>query len=279
MTRRTVSAFIALCGLLVVPAASADAKRCVAQNNDGAQLRDGHHLLAAREAYRACVEERECPELVRGECDAALADVKTAIPTLLVAVVDEQQHDLAGATLTLDGQPVALDGSAVEVDPGPHELVASSGALNAHLQVMAIESDLNRRVELVLRAPHADEPPPPSTFTRPVVAPRSKTPGYILGGVGIAAAASFGYFALSGHSEMSALGDCKPFCATSDVQRVRTKYLIADISLGVSLVALAGAGYWLLSGPKVAPAVSKNAFDVAVTAVPAGAGLSVRWAQ
>jgi hypothetical protein len=141
---------------------------------------------------------------------------------------------------------------------------------------MAIESDLNRRVEITLQAPHADEPPSPA---RAVVAPRSKTPAYVLGGVGIAAAASFGYFALSGHSGMSSLSDCKPFCATSDVQSVRTKYLIADISLGVSLVALASAaGYWLLSTPKeAAPAVSKNAFDLALTPQPAGAGLSVRW--
>src|SRR4051812_23755206 len=124
MSTRSAGSLLVIAGLCISSQAFADAKQCVAQNNDGVQKRDEHHLLAARDAYRACVAEAECPELVRAECDAALADMKTAIPTLLVAVVDEQQHDLAGATLTLDGNPVALDGSPVEVDPGAHELVA-----------------------------------------------------------------------------------------------------------------------------------------------------------
>src|SRR5258708_2923972 len=79
-------------------------------------------------------------------------------------------------------------------------------------------------------------------------------------------AASFGYCALSGHSEMGPLNQCKPYCAAADVQRVRTKYLIADISLGVSLVALAGAGYWLLSGTKETHAKSESGLSVALAA-------------
>ena len=278
MRHRLTRCIVLLCGLFAASPAFAAAKQCVAQNNDGAQKRDEHHLLASRNAYRACVAERECPEVVRAECDAALVDVKTAIPTLLVAVVDEQHHDLSGATLLLDGNPVALDGSTLEVDPGAHELVASSGALTSRLQVMAIESDLNRRIEIVLQAPHQDEP----LARVPVgVAParRSPLPAYLLGGVAALGAASFGFFALSGHSSMAALDRCKPYCDASDVQRARTQYLIADISLGVSLVALSGAGYWLLSAPKEAPKVSRNALSVAITAQPGAAGLSVRWVE
>jgi len=280
MSTRLAGCLLTLCGLCAASPAFADAKQCVAQNNDGVQKRDEHQLLAARDAYRACVAESECPELVRAECDAALTDIKTAIPTLLVAVLDEHQHDLPGATLTLDGKPVALDGSPVEVDPGPHELAAASGELSSHLQVMAIESDLNRRVEIVLQAPRAAEPlagPAPGAAVH--AAPRSKVPAYVLGGVAVVGAASFGYFALSGHSDMGPLNRCKPNCSPDDVQRVRTKYLIADISLGVSLVALAGAGYWLLSGPKAEQARSDHALSVAVTAQPGAAGLSVRWVE
>jgi hypothetical protein len=281
MNRRTISGFIAVCSLFAAPRAFADAKQCVAQNNDGVQLRDEHHLLAAREAYRACVAEKECPELVRGECDAALADIKTAIPTLLVAVLDQDQHDISGATLTLDGEPVALDGSSIEVDPGKHELIAKSGELSSRLQVLAIESDLNRRVEIVLQPPHTDAEPA-TQDTPPVIAPRSKVPAYVLGGVGAAAALSFGIFAISGHSGMSSLDQCKPFCAASDVQSVRTKYTIADVSLGVSLVALAGAGFWLLSASKEKPASTASApsaFDIGLVPELAGAGVSLRWRE
>src|SRR6187402_2673164 len=85
--------------LLSAGRAHADAKQCVRHNNDGAQLRDEHRLLAARVAYRACLAEPACPEIVRSECDAALADIKSAIPTLIVAVLDERGHDLPGAAL------------------------------------------------------------------------------------------------------------------------------------------------------------------------------------
>jgi hypothetical protein len=281
MMRRAVSCLLVLCGVCATSLAFADAKQCVAQNNDGAQKRDEHHLLAARDAYRACVAETECPEVVRAECDSALADLKTAIPTLLVAVLDEHQHDLAGATLTLDGQPVPLDGSTVEVDPGTHELAASSGELSSKLEVKAIESDLNRRVEIVLQAPHVDEPVG-DTSAGPAepVRHRSKVPAYALGGVAAVGAASFAYFAISGHSKLTGTLDvCKPYCQADDVQSVRTKYLIADISLGVSLVALASAGYWLLSAPKEAPRASNVPLSVAVTAQPGAAGLSVRWVE
>jgi len=277
MSRRGVGFLWLIAASCATTPALADAKRCVAQNNDGVQKRDEHQLLAARTAYRACVAERECPELVRAECDAALADMKAAIPTLLVAVLDEQHHDLAGATLTLDGKSVPLDGSALEVDPGPHELLAKSGELSAHLQVIAIESDLNRRVEIVLEEPHPAAPEPAAHPPLVQTPPRSLVPAYVLGGLAVVGAASFSYFALSGHSEMGQLDACKPYCNPDDVRSVRTKYVLADISLGVSVLALAGAGYWLFAEPKEPHARTEAPFSVGFTARPGEARLSLRW--
>jgi hypothetical protein len=275
---KTLSFMLAAAALAAPGRARADAKQCVQQNNDGAELRDHHHMLAARDAYRACVAESECPAMVRSECDAALIDIKTAIPTLLVSVVDEQGHDLPGASLVVDDRPVAIDGSVLEVDPGAHELRASRGELRAELQLMAIENDANRRVELVLRAPKqaaplvtVDEPPRQAR--------RSKVPAYVLGGVGALGAAGFGYFALVGHQGLGHLNECKPYCAASDVNRVRSEYLVADISLGVSVVALAVAGYWLLSTPGEARVAEQKPLSVSLSARPGAAGLSVRWAD
>jgi hypothetical protein len=42
---------------------------------------------------------------------------------------------------------------------------------------------------------------------------------------------------------------CAPKCSDSAVSQVRTKLLVADISLGVGVVSLAVAGYLLLSAP------------------------------
>ncbi|HEX3855642.1 MAG TPA: hypothetical protein VHW01_31985, partial [Polyangiaceae bacterium] len=144
-------------GMLLSPSiAAADAQRCVQQSNDGADLRDAHHMLAARSAYRACVTEADCPAVVRSECSAALDELAAIIPTLIVALRDEQGHDLLGGTLWLDGNAVALDGSALEVDPGAHDLTASSGSLRSHLRVLVVEKDTSRRIEIVMQAPNTE---------------------------------------------------------------------------------------------------------------------------
>ena len=274
--RTALAGLLVCCGFFTAALAQADARQCVLHNNDGAQLRDDRHLLAAREAYRACITEHECPAIVRSECDAALADIKAAMPTLLVAVVDSQGHDLADAALKVDGRPVVLDGSSIEVDPGAHELVASSGSLSSRLQLMAIESDRSRHVELVLRSP-----PQKPTSNRPVLpVVRSNWPAYALGGVAALGAVSFGYFGINGTAGSRDLQSCKPYCDASAVTRVRNEYQVADISLGVSLVALVSAGYWLWSAPKHAPAeLSASSLSWGFTALPHAAGLSVRWVE
>ena len=210
--------------------------------------------------------------MVRAECDAALADIKAVIPTLRVAVVDGQGHDVPGATLRLDDRSVLIDGSTLEVDPGAHELRASSGALSARLAVMALERDANRRVEIILQAPV-----PKTALLVPLPSARATWPVFALGGVAALGAGSFAYFALSGNADKKHLDECKPYCEPSDVRRVRTEYSAADISLGVSLVALLGAGYWLFSAPKAAPDQGTRGVSFGFSARPDAAGLRVRW--
>jgi hypothetical protein len=266
--------------------AAADAQQCVSHNNDGVDLRAKHKLLASRAAYRECVADPGCPSVVLAECETALAELKTAIPTLLLSVLDEQRHDVVAASLKVDGRSVALDGQPLELDPGPYELVASGQATSTSMQVVAVENEVNRQVELVLKAP---EPSPPEAgqglgqehdlgLAAPPPARRSRVPSYVLGGVGAAAAASFAYFAISGHSGFNQLEQCKPNCSRSDVRDVRTKYLVADVSLGVSVVALAAAGYFLFRpAPERAAASGSVALDIA--AGPQTAGVSLRWVQ
>jgi hypothetical protein len=283
---RTVNALLMLSLLMTTRLAAADAQACVAQNNDGADRRANHQLLAAREAYRACVAEPGCPDVVLSECESALSELKTAIPTLLVSVLDEQQHDTVGATLKVDGRPVAVDGSPIEVDPGPHQLLAEAQGASAAMEVIGVENEANRRVALLLKGLHTASPLPDQELvsaseparTQAVSKRPSSVPSFVLGGVGAIAAASFGYFAISGHSEFNQLEKCKPDCARSAVQEVRTKYLLADVSLGVSVVALATAGYLLFRTPREQSAVS-GSVSVNVTAAPQAAGLSLRWVQ
>jgi hypothetical protein len=263
--------------------AAADAQQCVSHNNDGVDLRAKHQLLASRGAYRECVADPGCPDVVRAECETALSELKSSVPTLLISVLDAQRHDVVGAALKVDGQPVALDGQPLEVDPGPHELSANALGLSTGMQVVAVENEANRQIELVLRTPSAQGPTAGGDFASEreparLPEPRSRVPGYVLGGVGVAAAASFAYFAITGHSGFSQLEQCKPNCSRSDVRDVRTKYVLADVALGVSVVALASAGYLLFRGAPEQPAKS-GALALDAVASPQSAGLSLRWVQ
>jgi hypothetical protein len=258
--------------------AQAQVQGCIASNNEAADLRSQHHLLAARDGYLACASASACPAMVREECGQALTELNSTIPTLIIAVVDDQKRDLSGVTLTLDGKALELTGSAVAVDPGSHTLVALRGALRAELTVMASESELNRRVELVLAAPPPEAPPPSLLLAAPIPPARSHTPSYVLGGVAAVAAGSFAVFALSGHAQLSQLASCKPYCEESDVHAVQTKYVLADVSLGVSLLALGAATYlWLR--PAAAPRREHAALGFDVAASSRGAQFAVRWRQ
>jgi hypothetical protein len=276
---RAVSGLLVLGVFSATRLAAADAQECVAQNNSGADHRASHQLLAARDAYRACTAEPGCPGVVRAECESALADLKTAIPTLLVSVLDAQRHDVVGATLTVDGRAIAIDGSPVEVDPGPHVLSAAGRGLSTSMQVVSVENEANRQVEVVLSEP---TPEPASVSASAggssTLGAPSRVPAYVLGGVGALAAVSFGYLALSGRSEYNALEQCKPGCTYSDVHDVRTKYELADVSLGVSVVALAAAGYFLFRSPHERP-VTTGSLSVDMTAAPQAASFSLRWVQ
>lgn len=273
LSKRTLLLLSFLAAATHAGRARADGKECITQNNEGADQQAQHHLLAARTAYLACSSSESCPEVVRAECQQGLMQLSAAIPSIVVKVVDSQHRDLGQATLTLDGQAISHDGTALEVDPGAHQLAASLGTMRTQLDVVAGEGERNRRIELILT-----EPTPAKTTQQPPPAPeRSHLPSYVLGGVGILAAGSFGYFAITGHSQMSDLDRCKPFCERSDVKSVQTKYLIADISLGVSVAALGAATYlWLRedSQPR-----EEAKLKVDVLAAPSFAGLNVRWSQ
>jgi hypothetical protein len=209
------------------------------------------------------------------ECNAALAELEATLPTLILSVVDQRGHDISDATLSIDGQSVALDGSALAVDPGLHTVVAEHDRRRTQIQIVASEKELNRHVELML----ADPPMQPKKNRRPEQPPASsRLPSFALAGVSALGAGSFAIFALSGDAQVNDLERCKPHCSTADVNSVRTKYLIADVSLGVSLAALGAATYLLLThkAPKPSDAAAVT-FDI--EAAPGTAGLAMRWTE
>jgi len=79
-----------------------------------------------------------------------------------------------------------------------------------------------------------------------------KTITYVLAGTGLATLASFTYFALRGRAQESDLESrCAPNCGRDEADAMQSKYLAADVSLGLAAVSLGAATYVYLSRPAV----------------------------
>jgi hypothetical protein len=82
--------------------------------------------------------------------------------------------------------------------------------------------------------------PPPRTGTNALA--------YGLAGVGTLGVAGFTMFAILGNNRQGELErSCAPNCQSSQVDSVRTKYMIADTCLGVGLVSLGLATYLFMT--------------------------------
>jgi hypothetical protein len=242
--------------------ARADVRACIDAHSEGQVLRDQSHFLEARHRFVSCADPA-CPDAIRAECANLLTDLERALPTVVLAVRDAQGRDVPGARVELDGKPLenALNGRAVSVDPGAHSFrfIAPDGRTEV-IEAVALELVKGRPVEAEFDAPVSalpaagSQPAPAQSAVATHVAPGSSharpTLAYVLGGVGIAALAGSGYFAWSGRNQRHDLSEtCAPACSDDQVSSVRTKYLLADILLGVGLGSLGAGAYFYFAPP------------------------------
>lgn len=245
-----------------------DVKVCISAHADGQVLRTQKQLVVARERFLAC-SARQCPELVRQDCTQFLAEVTASTPTLVLAAIENGERDLAQVSVDLDGKPLAsgLDGSAIPVDPGEHQLTfrAADGRVRQY-RIVARENEKGRRVVAEFAPKGADAPgdAPPGARVPPLA--------YVLGGVGVAALGSFAYFGLRGRSTE----DCAPECSRSEVDSMRSQYLAADISLGVAVASLGAATYVFFSQRGASRREAPRAARVQLQPSPSGVGVNAR---
>jgi hypothetical protein len=168
----------------------------------------------------------------------------------------------------VDGEVVTekLDGRAIEVDPGEHVLRLEPDG-EAPMEQTVLIREAERERSIVVRVGGRSEPssvPPSATAATSPTSPHPERldgsgeassagvgpwPAYVAAGVGGVALASFAWFALSGISARSDLASCKGDCDASAVDAVHRKFIVADISLGISIVALGIAAYLLVTQP------------------------------
>jgi len=248
---RLVAIGLSLAILLPASRAMADAQQCIAENELATKRRAAGKLGEAKQHYLSCAAA-ECPPVVRDECQSLAQKMETSLPTLVFVLVDAKGNDVTGARVFVDDAKAAepLDGHALVLDPGNHRInVEAPNGASIEQTVVAREGEKNRRVRIQLPAKQSVA----EVDTGAAVSVRAKSPPspvvWVLSGVAVVGLGSFGYFGLTGKHQENDLSRCKPFCKDSEVDAMYRNYLIADVSLGVSLVAASVAGYLLLSAP------------------------------
>jgi hypothetical protein len=249
-----VSAVLIGLGFVAPSAAGEPTKReCAAAATRGQTLRDDKQLRASREALVAC-SAASCPTPIRKACTEWLAEVDARLPKITVHVVDAGDHEIADARVRID--EIDSRTATESVDPGPHSVQVRFNDRTLTESVTVSERE-NRSVVIRL---------PPSTAASTVAAlppsaPREKKAEptttslpvsvWILGSVGALGVASFAFFGLRARAELDALDDprtgCSPACAPDRADAARANAMVADVSLGVGIVALAVAAVVAIS--------------------------------
>jgi hypothetical protein len=236
-------------------AAPSEVHECVAASEKGQRLRDKLQLKDAREQFLACARE-SCPGIVRTECSKWLADANDRLPNVVVRATDGAGHDVVDVKVFVDDALAQekVDGRRLELDPGPHKLrFERAGIAPKSVDIVAREGEKNRLVDVVLGDATAATPPTPPPKETPH---ESSFPvvGAVLAGIAVLGGVGFAVLAASGQSDVDHLrSTCAPRCASSDVSSARTKIILANVSLGVGIVALAGAGYFFFLAPSASP--------------------------
>lgn len=237
-------------------AAKLTKNQCIDAAEEGQTLRDNGRLTEARTRFVTCGSS-ECPSVVAKECTAWLSETESRIPTVVLAAVDGSGGDLIDVRVELDGKPVAesLTGTQLQVDPGPHRFrFTYKDAAPVEESVVIQERQRGRNIQARFEDVNAPEP---TGAAEPSIDTARKRPGppvaaYVLGGLGIAAIGTGIFFGVSAYGQYNDLKDqnCSPSCPKSETDAIRQKFLVADIAVGVGVVAVGVATYLLLSRPK-----------------------------
>lgn len=234
---------------------------CVKAAEDAQTQRSSHQLRAARQRFLACAQAT-CPLVVRQDCAGWLSEVDKLMPSIVVQARDTRGVELVDVRVLADGDLIAerLDGLAISVDPGVHLFqFEAQGVPPLQQKILIREGEKGRALPVTLAAytPPPDETPPtPSRHLSPLT--------YVFGGLGVGGLAGWAYFGLKGMADADELGSSPcgktKTCRDDQVSPIRTKLIVADVSLGVGLLSLGAAAYFYFSSrPAPAPAPSKRA--------------------
>lgn len=273
MLRTLLARFILLGGALLVllvarPALAQTAEASCEAVQQTEALRAAGRYREARVRLLECVNA-QCGGDVRRRCALALQKLNAVTPSIVVTMKDRHGNDVTDVAVSLEDQPLvsSLDGMAIPVDPGKHRFVFQRpGQAPVSLTLEIHEGEKFRPIEVPLESPPLAPPAEAASASAPASgwSPRV-VGGATLIGVGVAGLAAFTALGVSARSEEKELQSCKP-CADARIDSVQTRYLLANVSLGVSVVALGSATWLLLSGPSTKPSQESDLAGLSLVA-------------
>jgi hypothetical protein len=272
----------ALCTLIATsslawtgPTLAIEKVACVEAAEAGQRLRKQGQLVEARERLLVCASP-DCPDVVSQDCTGWLGEVQRSLSSVSVKAHTPRGEPLSDVAVFLDGveRPERAPTAMIDVDPGDHVLRCErAGFKPAELRARLSEGERGREIECQL-VPLAQPTPEDARgrvdadlFKAPPEAPASRGGAlpwgvWPLGGLGVVGVAGFASFGLLGQAQQNALLNgpagtrCAPYCTPGEVEPVRTKFLIADVSLGVGLAALTAAAIVALFQTRSPPATA-----------------------
>lgn len=252
---RGLSRAVTLVCCLISSRAAADPAACAAAYEDGQRLMTTARLLDAAKQFRYCGSPA-CPDVMHAECLRFLDRVEATTPSVVVRLRPELERQASVAFDQQSARP--LDGRAVPLDPGPHELrVTTPGYAPAQRRFLVAEGERFKVLEIVLQPPQRtptipkrDKPPAPRRQ-------RTVVPWVVTAAVATAGATGFAYWGLRARSGEERLDDCSPNCPSARVDSVKRDYLLANVSLGVGVSGLIGMAVWYVVGASDAGRASR----------------------
>jgi hypothetical protein len=231
-----------------------DKDRCADAYTAAQRLDRAGRLHEALDQAIVCAQS-SCPGILRADCATWVGALSSRQSTIVVAVHDASGAELSDVVVTLDDArtPLAdrLDGRALSVDPGAHSLhLTAADGSRRDVALVVHEGERDRLVEVAMGRQ------PPTVQASPGPASTASSPRFPLvaagfGVAGVIALGSFAYFGLAGKaSERDLSSRCEPRCDSRDVDAIHTKYLVADVSLAVSVVALAAGAIIALAASR-----------------------------
>lgn len=212
-----------------------------------------------------------------------IAEIEPKLSKLTVSITPATAT-VAGLVVKLDGAPLgkAAWGASLPVDPGKHTLEASAPTKKTWTGDVEVGPEADKKSIEIPALADAPAPPPVTTTTTPGAdtgtGSNKKMIGYVVGGAGIVVLGVGAVFGINAFSKWGERNDNCPNgqCnakAASLGDDARTSANIANVTVGVGLVAIGVGTFLVLTAPSEKATASKAATiakGVQVSPLPGG---------